>query len=128
VLLTPTRIYVQPILKLLHAYRVKRVVSGMAHITGSGLAGNLVRALHPKVDAVIENSSWDPLPIFKFLQYHGQVSDEEMRRVFNMGIGFCLIVRPAFAESVKQQLEKLGERVNVIGKIVKGRGVVREKD
>ncbi len=85
VLLTPTRIYLQPILKVLHSYRVKRVVSGMAQITGSGLAGNLVRALHPKVEAVIDPASWEPLPIFKFLQYHGGISDEEMRRVFNMG-------------------------------------------
>ncbi|MGE3108327.1 MAG: phosphoribosylformylglycinamidine cyclo-ligase [Phycisphaerales bacterium] len=125
VLLTPTRIYVQPILKVLHAYRVKRVISGMAHITGSGLAGNLVRALHPKVDAVIDPASWDPLPIFKFLQYHGSISDEEMRRVFNMGIGFCVIVRPAFADSIKDQLQRLGEHVSVIGKIVKGKGDVR---
>lgn len=125
VLLTPTRIYVQPILKVLHAYRVKRVISGMAHITGSGLAGNLVRALHPKVDALIDPSSWDPLPIFKFLQYHGGISDDEMRRVFNMGIGFCVIVKPTFAASIKEQLERLGEHVSVIGKIVKGKGNVR---
>ena len=49
-----------------------------------------------------------------------------MRRVFNMGIGYCLIVRPTFAESVKEQLEKLGERVYTIGRIAKGTGQVRE--
>ncbi|MBC7771777.1 MAG: phosphoribosylformylglycinamidine cyclo-ligase [Pyrinomonadaceae bacterium] len=127
VLLTPTRIYVQPVVKLLHSYRVKRVVSGMAHITGSGLAGNLERALHPKVDALIDVKSWDPPAIFKFLQHHGKVSDEEMRRVFNMGIGYCLIVRPTFADSVKEQLERSGERVSIIGKIAKGKGKVIER-
>jgi phosphoribosylformylglycinamidine cyclo-ligase len=127
ILLTPTRIYVKPILKLLHAYRVKKVISGMAHITGSGMVGNLERALHPKVDAVIDTKSWEPLPIFRFLQAHGQVEEAEMRRVFNMGIGYCLVVRPAFADSVADQLRKSGERVHVIGKIVKGKGVVREE-
>lgn len=127
VLLTPTRVYVQSVVRLLHSYRVKRVVSGMAHITGSGLAGNLERALHPKVDALIDVSSWDPPAIFKFIQHHGKISDDEMRRVFNMGIGYCIIVRPAFAQSVKEQLERSGERVRIIGKITKGRGKVIER-
>ncbi len=124
VLLTPTRIYVAPILKLLKSYKVKQVISGMAHITGSGLSGNLCRALHPKVDAVIDPGSWPVPPVFTFLQKHGRVADAEMRRVFNMGIGYCLIVRPSFAESVKEALEKLGERVFVIGRVEKGRGEV----
>lgn len=127
VLLTPTRIYVKSIVKLLHAYRVKKVVSGMAHITGSGLAGNLERALHPKVDAVIDTKSWPVPPLFQFLQHHGNVAEEEMRRVFNMGIGYTLVVRPSFADSVADQLKKSGERVHVIGEIVKGKGLVREK-
>ncbi|MFN0133340.1 MAG: phosphoribosylformylglycinamidine cyclo-ligase [Phycisphaerales bacterium] len=125
VLLTPTRIYVQPIVKLLRAYTVKNVISGMAHITGSGLAGNLERALNRDVDAVIDPASWEPLPVFPFLQQHGKISDDEMRRVFNMGIGYTLIVRPAFADSVAEQLSRAGERVHVIGKIVKGKGQVR---
>jgi phosphoribosylformylglycinamidine cyclo-ligase len=128
ILLTPTRIYAEPIVKLLHAYRVKRVVSGMAHITGSGLSGNLARALHPAVDAVIDRSAWPVPTIFRFLQQQGRVDEEEMRRVFNMGIGYCLIVRPSFAASVKQQLERSGERVHVIGKITRGKGHVKEKD
>ncbi|MGD9688116.1 MAG: phosphoribosylformylglycinamidine cyclo-ligase [Phycisphaerales bacterium] len=128
VLLTPTRIYVEPILKLLRSYRVKRVIGGMAHITGSGLAGNLCRALHPRVDAVIDPASWDVPPIFRFLQERGGVSDDEMRRVFNMGIGYCLIVRPAFAESVADALAKMGERVFTIGRIEKGKGDVRVGD
>ena len=124
VLLTPTRIYVQPITRLLRSYRKKKVVTGMAHITGSGIEGNLCRALHPKVDAVVDIKAWPVPPVFKFLQKHGNVDDAEMRRVFNMGIGYCVIVRPTFAESVKAQLEKLGERVFVIGKVTKGKGDV----
>lgn len=125
VLLTPTRIYAGNIVQLLRQYKVKKVVSGMAHITGSGLAMNLERALHEKVDAVLDESAWDVPPVFSFLQRHGKIADEEMRRVFNMGIGYCLIVRPTFAEGVVEKLTKLGERATVIGKVVKGKGAVR---
>ncbi len=127
VLLTPTRIYARPITRLLSNYRVKKVVSGMAHITGSGLAGNLCRALHPRVNAVIDTASWPLPPVFRFLAERGNVSDAEMRRVFNMGIGYCLIVRPAFAESVAGSLKKLGEKVFTIGRIEKGKGDVVER-
>jgi len=126
VMLTPTRIYAEPIVKLQRSYTVKNIISGMAHITGSGMVGNLERALHKGVDAIIETSAWEPLPIFRFLQEHGSVSEAEMRRVFNMGIGYTLIVRRAFADSVGERLSRLGERVHVIGRIVKGRGQVRE--
>lgn len=126
VLLTPTRIYVKPILKLLASYKVKKVIGGMAHITGSGMSGNLCRALHPKVDAVIDTKSWPVPATFKFLQERGGVDEAEMRRVFNMGIGYCLVVRPAFASAVKDHLKKLGEKVYEIGVIEKGKGEVRE--
>jgi phosphoribosylformylglycinamidine cyclo-ligase len=126
VLLTPTRIYADSIVKLLRQYKVKKIITGMAHITGSGMSGNLCRALHPGVDAVVDRSSWPMPPLFAFLQKHGNVDTEEMHRVFNMGIGYTLIVRPAFAESVKERLEKLGETVYVIGKVVKGKGEVKE--
>lgn len=127
VLLTPTRIYAGNIVKLQRNYRVKNVISGMAHITGSGLADNLVRSIPKGCDAVIDRSSWPVPPVFTFLQQHGNIDDEEMKCVFNLGIGYCVIVRKAFAESIKEQLEKLGESVYVIGEIVKGKGVVRER-
>lgn len=127
VLLTPTRIYVGAIVKLLRSYKVKKVIGGMAHITGSGMSGNLCRALHPKVDAIVDTKSWPLPPVFKFLQDRGNVDDAEMRRVFNMGIGFTLVVRPTFADSVAEHLEKLGERVYRIGRIVKGTGQVIEE-
>jgi phosphoribosylformylglycinamidine cyclo-ligase len=129
VLLTPTRIYADTITKLLRQYKVKKIITGMAHITGSGMGGNLCRALHNKVDAVVDRGAWPMPPLFAFLQKHGKVETEEMYRVFNMGIGYTLIVRPAFAESVKERLEKLmggGETVYVIGKVVKGKGNVQE--
>ena len=56
----------------------------------------------------------------------GRIAEAEMRRVFNMGIGYTLIVRPAFADSIAEQLTKLGERVHTIGRIEKGSGTVRE--
>lgn len=127
VLLTPTRLYAKPIVRVLRAYKVKKVVTGMAHITGGGLAGNLQRALPEHVDAVIQAESWDVPPVFPFLQKHGDVSDEEMAKVFNMGVGYCLIVRPTFADSITKRLEKLGERVYRLGKITKGKGRVRVK-
>ncbi|MEO1008407.1 MAG: phosphoribosylformylglycinamidine cyclo-ligase [Planctomycetota bacterium] len=127
VLLTPTRIYAQPIVKLLRGYRVKRVVSGMAHVTGGGLAANLERALHPRVDAVLDRGSWSVPPIFDFLKRRGSVRPAEMDRVFNMGVGFCLIVRPTFADAVVAKLARSGELVARLGVIRSGSGKVRFK-
>jgi len=125
ILLHPTRLYARPIVQILRRYKVKKVIAGMAHITGGGLAANLARALHSKVDAILDHSAWTPHPIFHFLQKHGGVDTDEMRRVFNMGIGYCLITRPAFAASIEKQLARLGERPRIIGRIEKGEGKVR---
>ena len=102
VLLEPTRIYVKPIIKLLSGYKVKKVVHGMAHITGGGLVGNIPRVLPSNCNAVIRKSSWEIPKVFEFLQNTGPVQEEEMFRVFNMGIGFVLIVAPDFADSIKK--------------------------
>lgn len=125
VLLQPTRIYVKPIMRLLQRYRVKRVVSGMAHITGGGLPGNVNRALPKDVDARIDTKAWETPAIFRFLEERGGVERDEMYRVFNMGIGYVLIVRPTFADSIVRQLNRMGERAFVIGEVVKGQGKVR---
>lgn len=124
VLLTPTRIYAKTIINVLHHYRVKQVVSAMANITGSGLPGNVPRTLTPQVNARIEKSAWAVPPVFNFLQRHGNVEEAEMFNVFNMGIGYTMAVKPAFAESILEQLRKHGENARVIGKIVKGTGKV----
>ena len=128
VLLTPTRLYADPIVRLQRGYHVKNVISGMAHITGSGLAGNLCRALPGNLDAVVDREAWARPAVFSFLQEKGNIPEEEMWRVFNMGIGYCVIVKRSFAESVAERLTKLGERVYQIGTVQKGgRGEVRWK-
>ena len=124
-LLVPTRIYAKAIVKLLAKYKVKRVVSGMAHITGGGLPGNVIRALPEKMDAVINTKAWPGPPIFDFLQTQGNIDQDEMYKVFNMGVGYTLIVRPTFAESVVKQLNSLGEKAFIMGKITKGKGEVK---
>ncbi|MBC7770967.1 MAG: phosphoribosylformylglycinamidine cyclo-ligase, partial [Pyrinomonadaceae bacterium] len=121
VLLAPTRIYAKQIVGVLRKYKVKQVISGMSHITGSGLPGNLPRSL-TNLNAVLNRKSWTPHPVFPFLQKHGNIADNEMFDVFNMGIGYCLFVRPHFAEAVADLLRKQGETVRVIGKLAAGTG------
>jgi phosphoribosylformylglycinamidine cyclo-ligase len=124
VLLTPTRIYVRSIVKLLSRYKVKQVVHGMAHITGSGLEGNVPRVLPKNCSATIKKQSWPQHKIFEFLQKAGPVEEKEMFRVFNMGIGFVLIVAEDFADSIADKLTKSGETVYKIGRITAGDGSV----
>ncbi len=123
-LLTPTRIYVRPVVELLSAYKVKRPVRGMAHITGGGLPGNVPRCLPSGLHAEITLGTWPIPPIFDYVQSLG-VEQEEMYRVFNMGIGYALIVRPAFVGSIMRRLERAGERVYEIGAVRKGGSGVR---
>ena len=122
--LRPTRIYVRPILKLLAAYRRKQVVRAMAHITGGGLPGNIPRVVPDDCEVRFSRDSWPVPPLFRLIQKLG-VGEEEMYRVFNMGIGFVLIVRPAFALSVARQLDKLGETVYRLGTVRRGRGQLK---
>jgi len=124
VLLTPTKIYVKPLVSVLSAYKVKKVVHGMAHITGGGMVGNIPRVLPPACNAAIKKGSWPIHPIFHFLQNRGPVDENEMYRVFNMGIGFVMIVSADFADSIKTRLEKAGQNVYKIGTIVPGTGKV----
>ena len=124
VLLEPTRIYVRSIVKLLGQYKVKQVVHGMAHITGGGLPGNIPRVLPKDCNAVIKKSSWPAPKIFTFLQAKGPVEEDEMFRVFNMGIGFVLIVSEDFANSIARKLTKYGEQVYKLGRITGGSGKV----
>ncbi len=127
-LLAPTRIYVRPIIKLLTQYRVKRVVHAMAHITGGGIAGNVPRVLPGNCNAVIRKSAWPRPKIFNFLQKKGPVEEEEMFRVFNMGIGYVVIVAEDFADAVATKLIQWGEKVDNIGRITRGTGQVVLKD
>jgi phosphoribosylformylglycinamidine cyclo-ligase len=125
VVLTPTRIYARQIVSLLRQYKVKRPIGGMAHITGGGLPGNVNRALPENLDARLKRKNIAVPPLFNFLQKHGNVDTDEMFRVFNMGVGYVLIVRPHFAEAVVEKLTKLGETVMTLGEVTPGTGQVR---
>jgi phosphoribosylformylglycinamidine cyclo-ligase len=92
----------------------------MSHITGGGLPGKLRRVLPEGVDARVDTRAWEIPAVFRFLQERGPVERDEMFRVFNMGVGYVLIVRPTFAESVLRQLRRLGEDAFVMGEIVPG--------
>ncbi len=117
-LLRPTRIYVKTILSLLPSFHIK----GMAHITGGGLPGNIIRILPPGSRAVIEKGRWEIPPIFKLIE-KGRVPEAEMWKTFNNGIGMVLMAASAEAERIAQEARKLGEDAFVIGEVVAGQGV-----
>jgi phosphoribosylformylglycinamidine cyclo-ligase len=97
-LLTPTRIYVQPLLKLFS----KRKPKGIAHITGGGIYDNVIRILPAAIKAIIKKKSW-PIPaVFKHIQKQGNIASKEMFKVFNMGIGMILIVNPKDVSYIKK--------------------------
>ncbi len=115
-LLLPHRSYLQPLSGLLGT----GLLRGMAHITGGGIPGNLPRVLPRGLGAAINNDSWPVPEIFRLIQALGDVSDEEMRRVFNLGAGYLIVVRPGDEAGVKALI---GEEVFTIGTVVAGGGV-----
>jgi phosphoribosylformylglycinamidine cyclo-ligase len=119
-LLTPTTIYTRAVRSVLTHYKVKSVVHGIAHITGGGVFENLDRILPPGVGVTIDRGSWPITPVFSWLQKLGEVEDDEMYRVFNMGIGLTLVVSPYYAESIQEQLAKSGLASWPIGRAVAG--------
>ena len=123
-LLEPTRLYVRCVQDLLQHYRSKTVIRGMAHITGGGLPDNLARVLPQKCSAKIDCSAWEPAPEFRWLQELGGIATDEMFHVFNMGIGFVLVVNPYFADSVCRQIEQHRIPSWVIGEVTEGDGEV----
>jgi phosphoribosylformylglycinamidine cyclo-ligase len=120
-LLEPTRIYVRALETVLRHYPVKkRVVRGLAHITGEGLPGNVPRVLPPGRRVFLKRGSWPVPPIFRWLQAKGDVDDQEMYTVFNMGIGFVMIVSPFYADSIQRQLQEKQYPTFVIGEVREG--------
>jgi phosphoribosylformylglycinamidine cyclo-ligase len=117
-LLRPTRIYVKTILSLLQQFHIK----GMAHITGGGMPGNILRVLPPGAKAVIEKGRWSISPIFTLIE-QGGVPEEEMWRTFNNGVGMVLMVAASEAKEISQKAQQCGEEAFVIGEIVAGEGV-----
>jgi len=144
VLLTPTRIYVKPVLNLLKKFGANEGIRGIAHITGGGLDGNLGRILPlrmttdmwqlaqlypllaPKglsVDRAVGEGAkledWPTSKVFRWLQDIGKIEDDEMNRVFNKGIGLVLVVHPDCREEVRQTLSKEKLKSLPLGEIVK---------
>jgi phosphoribosylformylglycinamidine cyclo-ligase len=112
-LLAPTRIYVKPILALL----AQTVIKGMAHITGGGLSENTHRMFDPRLAARIDSTRWPRPPIFDWLQRAGNITNPEMHRVFNCGIGLVLVVDRDAAQATIDRLATLGEAAYVIGTV-----------
>jgi phosphoribosylformylglycinamidine cyclo-ligase len=120
-LLRPTRIYVKPVLKVLQRYKVKHVVKAMAHITGGGLRGNLSRVVPAGMTVRIKRDSWQAPPIFQLIAARGPVDSLEMTRVFNMGVGFVMVVAASFAQPIMDRLRRMGERCWMLGKVRKAK-------
>lgn len=120
VLLTPTKLYVKPVLSLLEQVDVK----GMAHITGGGFIENIPRVLPEGVNVEIAYGSWPILPIFDLLQKRGDVSPRDMFTTFNMGIGLVIVVAADQAKAAVAALEQAGETPYVIGKVTEGQRAV----
>ena len=119
-LLKPTRIYVKAIMHVLSRYRVKKVVHGIAHITGGGLYGNVPRILPKGCKAVFTKKAWQVPPVFDLIRSEGNVEETEMYHVFNMGLGLVIIVSPFYADSIVRRLKRAGEAPMIVGRIVKG--------
>jgi phosphoribosylformylglycinamidine cyclo-ligase len=116
-LLKPTRIYVRSVLGLLEQ---GVPVRGMAHITGGGIAGNLSRVIPDGLSASLCRVNWEVPSVFRVMQQLGGVSDEEMFRAFNMGIGYALVVPESATARAVELLKAAGEEVFSLGQIVAG--------
>lgn len=116
VLLTPTKIYVKPVLEILK----NADVHGIAHITGGGFDENIPRILPEDCGVEIREGSWEIPGIFKLLEKEGEVPHREMFNIFNMGIGMVLAVEPDDVSTVIKILTEWGEKASVIGKVVPG--------
>ncbi|HXX37982.1 MAG TPA: phosphoribosylformylglycinamidine cyclo-ligase [bacterium] len=119
-LLRPHRCYVRPVLDLLGSIDVR----GIAHVTGGGIPGNLVRVLPEGCRASVDRARWSTPPLLAMIQRRGRIADGEMWRTFNMGLGLLLVVPRVDAGSAVALLQKAGERAWIVGEILGGsRGV-----
>lgn len=120
-LLTPTRIYVKPVLALIQTVEVK----GLVHITGGGITENLPRILDASLHAEIDTASWEQGPVFDWLADTGNIAADEMRRTFNCGVGMIVVVDEESVGKALGILADNGEEAWVIGRIADGAGEVR---
>ncbi len=116
VLLTPTKLYVKPVLNLLKEVQVKSI----AHITGGGFYENMPRAYGEGLDAYIEKGSWNIPAIFNLIQKTGNISEHDMYNTFNMGVGMMVIVKKEDVDKALSVLAASGVEASVIGHMVKG--------
>ena len=116
VLLTPTRIYVRPMLKLLEEVTVK----GISHITGGGFYENIPRSFAPGFTAKVEKSAIRTLPVFEVMQKMGNIPERDMFNTFNMGVGMVAVVSKTEADKALQVLKTAGEDAYIVGEVVKG--------
>ncbi|GFP32689.1 phosphoribosylformylglycinamidine cyclo-ligase [Candidatus Hakubella thermalkaliphila] len=121
ILLKPTRIYVRAVSRLKKEVRIK----GIAHITGGGIPDNLSRILPPDVDAEIYKGSWPAHDIFQWISQRGGVEEEEMFRVFNMGLGLVILLDSDDVDRSLEVLKEVGEKPFLVGRILSGQGRVR---
>ena len=124
-LLAVHKSFLKPVAKLLDR-KVK--INGMAHITGGGFPDNIPRVLPKATNAEIDRASWEVPTIFKFIQNQGRVDREEMYRVFNMGIGFVVIIPKRELKKATNILKAQHQPYSVIGVIRKGKGIVTYKN
>ncbi len=120
-LLRPHRCYAPSILPILDRHEIR----GMAHITGGGMTDNIPRILPENLDARIRLDTFEPLPIFRAIQRLGNVPDDDMRRTFNLGVGYVCVVPPDRVDALQDALTKAGETAWCVGDIVPGSGQVR---
>ncbi len=116
-LLTVHRPYLNDIMPLLDKYHI----NGMAHITGGGIKGNLIRIIPDNLCAIINNKSWTVPPIFNYLQTAGSIEDDAMYEAFNMGIGYIIVLPEKHADNVFNSLKNSGATPYFIGKIEHGK-------
>jgi phosphoribosylformylglycinamidine cyclo-ligase len=120
-LLLPSVVYAPAVNAVLRAVAVRAI----AHVTGGGLAGNLARVLPDGVDAVVDRSTWEVPRIFAEIQRLGEIDDDEMATVFNLGIGMVLVVPPTDAFRTIDVLRSHGHAAREIGTVTRGSGTVR---
>ncbi|CAG7644166.1 Phosphoribosylformylglycinamidine cyclo-ligase [Paenibacillus solanacearum] len=120
VLLAPTKLYVKPVLAVLEQVGIK----GMAHITGGGFLENIPRVLPDSVNAQIDYGSWPILPIFELMQREGGISNNDMFRTFNMGIGMVVVVAEEDAAKAVELFAQQGEKAYTLGRITDGERIV----
>ncbi len=122
VLLTPTKIYVKPVLEVIRHCDVH----GISHITGGGFDENIPRILKEGQGIAVREGSWDILPVFRLLEKYGGIPHREMFNIFNMGIGMVIVLDAAEADRAIEILTAAGEKASVIGRVKEGEGVVIE--